>query len=335
MVRVDEKSGVPVYGLDFLGIVDRGTNIIELKPITTCNIYCRYCFVNAGKHPRNFVVDLEYLVGGVREMAEFKGEHDLEVHIAPYGESLTYPQIVELVKACGAVDGVATISMQSNGLLLSPRQIDSLEKAGLTRINISLNTFDEELARYLSCKRDYDIGHLLQMLELVLDSNIDLLLAPVWFPKKNEESIPDIIEYVKGKRRSGHSEREVQLGIQKYLQYKHGRQLTNIRERTFAYFYKQLRGLEKEHDIKLVLHPRDFGIHPRPTMRPDISKGDFVSIEVVCQGRSAREWIGRLPGSRVFAAKVHSPVPLAPGQVVRGRVSKARAKENLVSVKVG
>ena len=30
---LDKKSGIPLYGVDFIGVIDRGTNIIELKPL--------------------------------------------------------------------------------------------------------------------------------------------------------------------------------------------------------------------------------------------------------------------------------------------------------------
>lgn len=328
-----ENSGIPIFGLDFLGIIDRGTNIIEIKPITLCNINCRYCFVNAGKHPRNFMLDLDYIMAGISQLAEFKGSHDLEVHIAPYGESLVYPPIYELIARAKEVPGVEVVSMQSNGLLLSPERIAALESAGLTRINVSLNTFDEKLARYLSCSPRLNMEHLLQMLEAILDSSVDLLLAPVWFPKKNEEAIPEIIQYVKNKRAEGYTETDIQLGIQKYLDYKHGRKLSNVRERTFKYFYSQLRDLETEYDIKLVLYPEDFGIHYRPTLRPPVKKGDDVPVEVVCEGRSRREWIGKI--SDEFAVKIQARTPLAPGQQFHLRLSKAKPKENLLTGKSG
>ncbi len=319
--------------MDFLGIIDRGTNIIEIKPITLCNINCRYCFVNAGKHPRNFMLDLDYVMAGVSRLADFKGHHDLEVHIAPYGESLVYPQIFDLIARCKAIPGVDIVSMQSNGLLISPEKIEALESAGLTRINLSLNTFNEDLARYLSCSPKLDINHIIRMLDLLLESKVDLLLAPVWFPKKNEEAIPEIIEYVIAKRAEGYSDKEMQLGIQKYLEYKHGRKLSNVRERSFKYFYQQLRDLETEYRLKLVLHPEDFGIHYRPTLRPPVKKGDQIPVEVVSEGRTRREWIGKL--SDEFAVKIHSRAPLAAGKRFHLTISKAKTKENLLTGKVG
>ena len=33
LIYVDENSEIPLFGIDFLGIIDRGTNVIEIKPL--------------------------------------------------------------------------------------------------------------------------------------------------------------------------------------------------------------------------------------------------------------------------------------------------------------
>ncbi|MCK4380959.1 MAG: radical SAM protein, partial [Candidatus Lokiarchaeota archaeon] len=61
IINVDEKSKIPLYGVDFIGVIDRGTNVIEVKPITLCNLKCKYCFVSAGSYDTDFIVDPNYL----------------------------------------------------------------------------------------------------------------------------------------------------------------------------------------------------------------------------------------------------------------------------------
>ena len=67
LVYVDSESSIPLYGIDFLGIIDRGTNIIEIKPLTICNLKCRYCFVSAGDYSTNFIVNSNYIVENAAE----------------------------------------------------------------------------------------------------------------------------------------------------------------------------------------------------------------------------------------------------------------------------
>ena len=41
LISIDNESKIPLFGLDFIGILDRGTNLLEIKPITYCNIKCK------------------------------------------------------------------------------------------------------------------------------------------------------------------------------------------------------------------------------------------------------------------------------------------------------
>jgi len=47
-IYVDEDIEMPLIGLNFLGIVDKGSEIIEIKPITNCNLACSFCSVDEG-----------------------------------------------------------------------------------------------------------------------------------------------------------------------------------------------------------------------------------------------------------------------------------------------
>ena len=59
------------------------------------------------------------------------------------GEPLVRKGVVDLVDTITGIEGIENVSMTTNGVLL-PRMIDDLKAAGLSRVNISLDTLDAD-----------------------------------------------------------------------------------------------------------------------------------------------------------------------------------------------
>jgi uncharacterized Fe-S cluster-containing radical SAM superfamily enzyme len=332
---VDKTSKIPLMGVDFLGIIDRGTNVIELKPLTLCNLQCKYCFVSSGKYNTNFVVDSNYLIEKVLDLVQIKGDYSLEIHFSPYGEILLYKELESLLKRLSDIKGISIISMQTNGLLLSKPVIDKLKKSKLTRINISLNSLKEETDCYLCNCTQYDVDKLIKNIYTLMNSNIQVLIAPVWFPGENDKDIEEIIEFVLNVRNEGYSKSQLQIGIQKYLIYKTGRTLKKIQPKSWDYFYSYLSKLEKKFNIKLKLGPKDFGIHKRKRVSTlDLQKKDLLKIEIVSKGRWENECIGKINDSLGIKVLLKKPLvfsePLI-GKVIEAEVIKANYKDNILT----
>jgi uncharacterized Fe-S cluster-containing radical SAM superfamily enzyme len=334
-IYVDEKSDIPLIGVDFLGVIDRGTNVIELKPLTICNLKCKYCFVSAGDYSTNFIVDSDYLIKKVNQVINIKGKHDIEIHIAPYGEVLLYPELYKLIENLWKIPGVERISMQSNGLLLNKKNIQELNDLNLSRINISLNTLNEALANQLCNCQNYNIENMLKNIELLLKTNINVLIAPVWFPGKNDGDIEEIIELVKSIREKGYSQKKIQIGIQKYLIYKTGRKLKNTRTKSWSYFYTQLSKLQKKYNIKLKLGPLDFGIHKRKSYpNLELKKGALINFEIVSKGRWKKECIGKINDDQAIKILLQKPFYFSEkliGKRIEGKVIKANYRDNILT----
>lgn len=299
-VSITASSGIPITGYDFIGIVDRGTNLLEVKPTTTCNLRCAYCYASSGHYVNDFEVQREYLLDGLRAMVERKGINDIEVHLDPYGEVLLYKDLEGLISGSKTIKGVSKVSLQTNGTLFTPERARALKEAGLDQANVTLNGFDARLLARLSGRTDYDGGRLVAAIHDMLDRGLDVVITPVWFFGLNDADIAKIVDfYLQLKEQHGDA---VRLGIQNYLVYKTGRKLGKVKQRDFGYFYQRLRALERERGTKLLLGPSDFGIHPAATCKPPFAAtirdrpDDHVTIEIASPGRQAREWLGRLDG---------------------------------------
>lgn len=335
IINVNEKSEIPLYGIDFIGVIDRGTNVIEIKPITLCNLKCKYCFVSAGSYDTDFIVEPNYLLKKIRNLVEIKGHHKIEIHFAPYGEIFLYPGLFDLIKELWNIEGIEIISLQTNGLLLNEEMIKQLVETKVTRINISLNSLNQEKANFLCNCENYNMEKLLNNILLLLSTQIDVLIAPVWFPGENDEDIEEIIKYVLELRNKGFSEKKIQIGIQKYLIYKTGRKLKKIRPKGWDFFYKQLSMLEKKFKIKLKIGPRDFGIHKRKIVGSlNLQKNDRIKLTLISKGRWKREYIGKLNNNFGIKVLLNYPIPQPEkllGKEIEAKVIKANYKDNIIT----
>ncbi|MEM3673593.1 MAG: radical SAM protein [Candidatus Bathyarchaeia archaeon] len=282
---------IPLVGCIAFGLIDRGTNLIQVRPVSTCPLSCIFCSTNAGPKSKirqtEYVVPLDYLVEEFEKIAAFKGRKHIEAHIDTVGDPLTYPKIVELVSSLRQVEGVETVSMQTHGSVLNEKLVDRLSDAGLTRINLSIDALDSQLARELADTKWYDVEKVVELARYIaLNSKVELLLAPVWIPEKNTEEIPKIIDLAV---KLGVGRKFPPLGIQRYEAHKHGRKVKGVKPLPWNRFYEQMRVWEKEFKVKLLLNPEDFGIHKRTMLPVPYRKFEVVKVEVVGPGWLKRE----------------------------------------------
>jgi uncharacterized protein len=292
--RITEESGIPLMGSLYFGIIDRGTSLLQVRPSCGCNLNCPFCSVDAGPATKtratSYEVDMEYLLGAVQEIAEFKGP-GVECHIDSPGEPLMYRRLPELVAALREIQEVTAISLQTNGTLLDEKTIHGLESAGLDRINLSLHALDPEIAKMLAGVDWFDIDSLLKSAREVAKSKIDLLIAPVYIPGINDDEIPKLIRFA---QEIGAGKRFPPLGIQKFEHYRYGRSPKGVKAQSWWQFYnRSLRPWEKESGLKLELNPaRDFGTVRRPFVPLAFDKGEKVTVGIRAPGWIHGEMLG-------------------------------------------
>jgi cyclic pyranopterin phosphate synthase len=124
----------------------REINYLRISVIDHCNLRCVYCMPIRGL---SFVPSPELLSAEEIELtaraAVAVGFHKFRL---TGGEPTLRPDIVDVVRRIAAIDGVRDVAMTTNAILL-PRLAAALAQAGLTRINIHVDTFHTERLKKL------------------------------------------------------------------------------------------------------------------------------------------------------------------------------------------
>jgi uncharacterized protein len=211
-----------------------------------------------------------------------KGGKGIEININPHGEPLLYSDLVDLVKDINKIKLVERVSIDTNGLLLNKDLLIELKDAGLTHINLSLNSLDSENAIKIAGSKTYSLKKILSIVKDIIHSGIKLNIAPVIMKDINDKNqLKDLVHLAKD---SGAS-----LSAQNFLKYRRGR--NPVKEKSWEEFYSELEGLEKKFGTKLILKKEDFDIFKSKELPKPFKKGDVVKVKVVAEGRYPSEMI--------------------------------------------
>src|SRR3989344_4592069 len=318
-VYIHQSSGIPLIGTNYFGLVDRGTNIIEVKPITSCNISCIFCSVDEGPSSRrkaDFVVEKDYLVGEFRKIVEFKQSNNIDAHINSQGEPTLYADMVKLVRGIMSVKGVKTSSIDTNGTMLTKQLVDELAEAGLTRINLSLNALNPEKASKLA-GYPYNLSKVMEIARYI-PTKMDLIIAPVWVPGFNDEELPKLARFAE---EIGAGKNCPSIGIQNMLNYRFGRNPIDVVP--MESFYSKMRELEEKHNVKLIFDKSAFNVEELPELPKPFKKGQVIEAEIALPGRIGNEMLAIAKERLISVPDCDKEI----GQKVRLRIK--RTKHNI------
>lgn len=148
----------------------RNINYLRISLTDRCNLRCIYCMPEEGvdKKSHEDVLRFEEILKIVEVSAT------LGVKKIRYtgGEPLILRGIEELIEKTSKVEGIEDIAITTNGILLE-ELADRLKNAGLKRVNISLDTLDED--KFNKITRGGDLNKVLKAIQKC----IDIGLAPV------------------------------------------------------------------------------------------------------------------------------------------------------------
>jgi GTP 3',8-cyclase len=122
----------------------RPINYMRVAITDRCNFRCIYCMPEHGVPwiPHSGILTFEELITVIKAGAELGIDR---IRITG-GEPLVRQGIVDFVRMVAAVPGMQDISLTTNGTFLTKYAAD-LKKAGLNRVNVSLDTLDPEKFR--------------------------------------------------------------------------------------------------------------------------------------------------------------------------------------------
>ena len=316
-VYIHQNSGIPLIGGLYFGIIDRNTNIIEIRPMTGCNLACIYCSVDQARRQVDFVVEKDYIVNEFRKLVEFKGDEDIEAHIGAQGEPLLYADLTGLVRDLRKIKQVKRVSIDTNATILTKKNVDELVEAGLTQFNVSINALDEKLANKIA-GLPYSLKKAVEICRYIA-GKADLIIAPVWLQGINDAEMPKFIRLVKELQNKQH---KVMLGIQNFLEYRFGRK--PVKQMKWDLFIQKLHGLEKEYGMRLILDfKRDFNVHETKKLPKPFKKGQVVKAWVACPGHLKNEMIAVADERTIAAANCSAPA----GKEIKLKIT--RTKHNI------
>jgi len=175
----------------------RRISYLRLSVTDRCDLRCTYCMPERMEFlPRKEVLTLEELYKLSLGFIE-RGVTKLRI---TGGEPLVRRDIVDLFQALGRKlgDGLEELTLTSNGTQLADKA-ETLTKAGVKRINISLDTLDR--ARFHELSRRDALPQVLEGIAAAKEAGLKVKLNTVAMKGVNEDELLDLIAWA---HRQGH-----------------------------------------------------------------------------------------------------------------------------------
>ncbi|WP_172136460.1 GTP 3',8-cyclase MoaA [Adlercreutzia sp. ZJ473] len=125
----------------------RTIDYLRISLTDRCNFRCIYCMPEGGVSQLRHEDILR--IEEIEELVRIAAGIGIKSIRLTGGEPLVRKGVVDLVDAITKIPGIENVSMTTNGVLL-PRMVDDLKAAGLSRVNISLDTLDADQFRMVT-----------------------------------------------------------------------------------------------------------------------------------------------------------------------------------------
>lgn len=172
---------------------NRNINYLRISVTELCNLRCRYCMPEEGICKKNHADMLteDETIMAIKAAASL-GITKLRI---TGGEPLIKKNIVSICERASMVDGINEVCITTNGVLL-PQLAKPLRGAGVSRLNISLDTLNEKKYSYIT--RCGSLRDALDGIEAALDAGYEKIkLNAVLIGGFNDDEIVPLCELTK------------------------------------------------------------------------------------------------------------------------------------------
>ncbi|MFP5105408.1 GTP 3',8-cyclase MoaA [Neobacillus sp. C211] len=177
--------------------LNRPLHDLRISVIDRCNFRCQYCMP-----ADQFGPDFEFLPKSallsyeeIERLAKIFVSLGVEKIRLTGGEPLLRRDMPILVKKLSAIEGLLDIGLTTNGVLL-PKFAQDLKEAGLKRVNVSLDTLNDELFGQIN-GRGVGTGPVLEGIEAAKQAGLGVKINMVVKKGLNDTEIIPMAEYCK------------------------------------------------------------------------------------------------------------------------------------------
>jgi cyclic pyranopterin phosphate synthase len=125
----------------------RSINYLRISVTDRCNLRCIYCMPPEGVPQISHSEILSY--EEIRAVVQAAAELGINRVRLTGGEPLVRADFPELVKMLSRIEGIRELSLTTNGTVLKKYALE-LKQAGLSRVNVSLDTLKPDEFRYIT-----------------------------------------------------------------------------------------------------------------------------------------------------------------------------------------
>ncbi|WP_187849358.1 GTP 3',8-cyclase MoaA [Helicobacter pylori] len=191
---------------------NRVIDYIRVSVTKQCNFRCQYCMPAT---PLNFFDDEELLpLDNVLEFLKIAIDEGVKKIRITGGEPLLRKGLDEFIAKLHAYNKEVALVLSTNGFLLKKMAKD-LKKAGLSRVNVSLDSLKSD--RVLKISQKDALKNTLEGIEESLKVGLKLKLNTVVIKSVNDDEILELLEYAKN--------RHIQIRYIEFMENTHAKSL--------------------------------------------------------------------------------------------------------------